>query len=595
MQRKIFITYTILLLVGIIISGVLTLGFMKGSYIETIERTLVSNGNLVNQFVEDRIKEDSFYQIEFPELANRYAKQVNARVTFINNNGIVIGDSEIRPEQLPNIESHLYRPEVQEALNGKIGKSNRYSTTTESNYLYVAIPIIIEERIYGVTRLAFPLVEIDRLNMRLLQNTLIAAFCGAIVATILGYRYVNSVTKPIKEITQTAQKIANGDFKNRVYVKSSDEIGILADTFNIMAAKLNETISELWDKNTKLQSTLSSMNEALFAVDNGYKIILMNAVAKSLFKIDADDVIGKHILEVIRSNKLHDVLKDMLNTQSIGQKEIAIDYPETKILKIYTNFIRLDVDPNRIIGIMALIQDVTEMRKLENMRSEFVANVSHELKTPLTSITGFIETLKGGAIENEKVRNRFLDIIEIETERLRRLIDDLLSLSAIENNKFPLTREEISVNEVIMEINNMVEGLVLQKHIHYVTEIESSLPTIIGNRDRFKQMMLNLIENAMKYTPDHGVVKVLVYKKYDNIFLVVKDTGIGIPKQDIPRLFERFYRVDKARSRKVGGTGLGLAIVKHIVMSFNGDIRVQSEIDKGTEFTVRIPIIEQKS
>ncbi len=595
MQRKIFITYTILLLVGLIISGVLTLGFMKGSYIETLERTLVSNGNLVNQFVEDRIREDSFHEIEFSNLAHRYAKQANARVTFINNNGIVVGDSEIHPEQLPNLESHLYRPEVQEALNGRIGKSNRYSSTTESNYLYAAIPIIVDGRIYGVTRLAFPLVEIDKLNMRLLQNTLIAAFCGAIVATILGYRYVNSVTKPIKEITQTAQKIANGDFKNRVYVKSSDEIGILADTFNIMATKLNETISELWDKNTKLQSTLSSMNEALFAVDNGYNIMLMNAVAKSLFKIDEDDVIGKHILEVIRSNKLHDVLKDMLHSHSIGQKEITIDYPETKILKVYTNFIRLDRDPNRIIGIMALIQDVTEMRKLENMRSEFVANVSHELKTPLTSITGFIETLKAGAIENEKVRNRFLDIIEIETERLRRLIDDLLSLSAIENTKFPIAREEISVNAVITEINNMVEGLVMQKHIQYITEIESSLPPIIGNRDWFKQMMLNLIENAMKYTPDHGVVKVLAYKKYDNIFLVIKDTGIGIPKLDIPRLFERFYRVDKARSRKVGGTGLGLAIVKHIVMSFNGDIKVQSEIDKGTEFTVRIPIIEQKS
>lgn len=595
MQRKIFITYTILLLVGIIISGVLTLGFMKGSYIDTIERTLMSNGNLVNQFVEDRVKEGSFYDIEFSELAHRYAKQINARVTFINNNGFVIGDSEIPPEQLPNIESHLYRPEVQDALRGGVGKSNRYSTTTENNYLYVAIPIVIEERIYGVTRLAFPLVEIDRLNTRLLQNTLIAAFCGAIVATILGYRYVNSVTKPIKEITQTAQKIANGDFKNRVYVNSSDEIGILADTFNIMAVKLNETISELWDKNTKLQSTLSSMNEALFAVDNSYKIILMNAVAKSLFKIDEEDVIGKHILEVIRSNKLHDVLKNMLDTQSIGQKEITIDYPEMKILKVYTNFIRLDVDPNRIIGIMALIQDVTEMRKLENMRSEFVANVSHELKTPLTSITGFIETLKGGAIDNEKVRNRFLDIIEIETERLRRLIDDLLSLSAIENNRFPPIREEISVNVVLAEINDMVEGLVLQKNIHYTTEIDASLPSIIGNRDWFKQMMLNLIENAMKYTPDHGVVKVLAYKKYDNIFLVIKDTGMGIPKQDIPRLFERFYRVDKARSRKVGGTGLGLAIVKHIVMSFNGDIKVQSEVEKGTEFTVRIPIIEQKS
>lgn len=595
MQKRIFFTYTILLLVGIIISGVLTLGFIKGSYLKAMERMLISNGNLVNQFIEDKIEEDPFYNINFSELAHKYAKQANARVTFINNNGIVIGDSEIPLEQLPNIESHLYRPEVQAALKGSIGRSNRYSATTQVNYLYIAVPIRVEGRIFGVTRLAFPLTEIDKLNLKLLQSTLIAALCGLVVATILGYRYVNNVTKPIKEITKSAQKIANGDFKNRVYVKSSDEIGMLADTFNLMAAKLNETISELWDKNTKLQSTLASMNEALFAVDNNYKIILINPVAKSLFKISDEDVIGRHILEVIRSNKLHEVLKDMLHSQSVGQKEIAMDHPETRILKIYTNFIRLDRDPNRIIGIMALIEDVTEMRKLENMRSEFVANVSHELKTPLTSIAGFIETLKSGAIDNEKVRNRFLDIIEIETERLGRLIDDLLSLSAIENSKFSLTREEINVNEVIAEINDMVEGLVAQKHIHYRAEVEASLPPIVGNRDWFKQMMLNLIDNAIKYTPDGGTVKVLVYKKYDNLFLVVKDTGIGIPKQDIPRLFERFYRVDKARSRKVGGTGLGLAIVKHIVLALNGEIRVSSELNKGSEFTVRIPLSGQRS
>ncbi|AOT68448.1 two-component system histidine kinase PnpS [Geosporobacter ferrireducens] len=590
MQRKIFLTYTLLFLVGIIITGLLSLGFMQKSYMENTEDKLVAYGNLINGFLRQRTYEDKLQQLDYSRLAYEYSQEINARVTFINLTGQVIGDSEVKPENIQKIENHLYRPEIQEALSGKVGKSKRTSSTTDVNYIYVAVPLMLDGQIYTITRLAFPLTEINRINFMLMQNVLIAAFCGMIVATILGYRYVNSVTKPIKEITRTAQNIANGALNNRVYVNTSDEIKILADTFNIMTEKLNETISELWDKNTKLQSTLASMNEALFAIDKSYKIMLMNPVAKALFRIENEQVMGKHILEVIRNNKLHDVLQDILNSNHIGQREITIDYPEPKILKIYTNFIRLDMDPNRIIGVMALIQDVTEMRKLEKMRSDFVANVSHELKTPLTSITGFIETLKNGAIDNEKVRNRFLDIIEIETERLSRLIDDLLSLSAIEHDRLSFTKEKIKVNEAIKEIREMVDGLAKQKKIKISFELDGSLPEIYGNPDWFKQMMINLVDNAIKYTQEGGGVKVLAYKRYENIIITVKDTGIGIPKEDIPRLFERFYRVDKARSKKAGGTGLGLAIVKHIVLSFDGEIKVNSELGKGSEFIVRIPL-----
>ena len=590
MQRSIFLTYTLLFLVGIIITGLLSLGFMQKSYMENTEEKLIANGNLVNLFLQERIKKDDLQSIDFTKLAHEYSEKISARVTFINPGGQVIGDSEVKAENLYKMENHLHRPEIQEALSGRIGKSKRVSSTTDVNYIYVAVPLIMGERVDLITRLAFPLTEINRINFMLMQNVMIAALCGMIVATILGYRYVNSVTKPIKEITKTAQSIANGSLNNRVYVNTSDEIKILADTFNIMTEKLNATISELWDKNTKLQSTLTSMNEALFAVDKSYKIMLMNPVAKTLFKIEDEQVMGRHILEVIRNNRLHDVLKDILNSNNVGQTEITIDYPEQKILKIYTNFIRLDMDPNRIIGVMALIQDVTEMRKLEKMRSDFVTNVSHELKTPLTSITGFIETLKNGAIENEKVRNRFLDIIEIETERLSRLIDDLLSLSAIEHDRLHFTKKKIKVNEAIREIGDIVEGLAAQKEIKLIFELDGSLPEIYGNPDWFKQMMINLVDNAIKYTLHGGSVKVLAYKRYENIFIVVKDTGIGIPKEDIPRLFERFYRVDKARSKKAGGTGLGLAIVKHIVLSFDGEIKVNSELGKGSEFIIRIPL-----
>ncbi len=590
MQRRIFLTYTLLLLVGIVITGLLSLGFMQKTYMENMEDKLIANGKLINLLLKERIQEPNMEPLNFSRLAYEYSEEIDARVTFINPAGQVIADSKVKPEDIHKVENHLYRPEIQEALSGKVGRSKRISSTTEVNYIYVAVPLMLGEQLHIITRFAFPLTEVNRINFMLMQNVLIAALCGMIVATILGYRYVNNVTKPIKEITKTAQNIANGALNNRVYVNTSDEIKILADTFNIMTEKLNETISELWDKNTKLQSTLTSMNEALFAVDKSYKIMLMNPVAKVLFKIEDEQVMGKHILEVIRNNKLHDVLQDILNNSNIGQTEITIDYPEQKTLKIYTNYIRLDMDPNRIIGVMALIQDVTEMRKLEKMRSDFVTNVSHELKTPLTSIIGFIETLKNGAIDNEKVRSRFLDIIEIETERLSRLIDDLLSLSAIEHDRLNCTKEKIRVNEVIREIRDIVEGLAKQKEIKLSFELDGSLPEIYGNPDWFKQMMINLVENAIKYTQEGGSVKLLAYRRYDNIFIAVKDTGIGIPKEDIPRLFERFYRVDKGRSKKAGGTGLGLAIVKHIVLSFAGEIKVNSELGKGSEFIIRIPL-----
>lgn len=583
-------TYIILLFVGAILTGLLTLNFVKAIYVENAENKLITNANLINQVIAEKITEDSFSDIDFPKYAYQYATEIGSRITFIDKDGVVVGDSAIKVEDLPRIESHLYRPEIREALNGKTGISKRKSTTTNVEYVYIAAPIIVEDKTYGVTRLAFPLMEFRKLYYKFLQNILIAIFCGLFVMTALGYRYLNNVTKPIQEITSVAKKIAHGDFKNRVYIKSSDEIGILADTFNIMTEKLNETISEMSDKNTKLQSVLTSITEGLFAVDKSYKIILINPIAMAFFGIEDENVYGKHILEVIRNNQLYNAFKDILDNNHIGKKEITIDHPVMKILKIHTNFIRLDMDPNRIIGVMALIQDVTEMRKLEKIRSDFVANVSHELKTPLTSISGFIETLKSGAIDNEKVRNRFLDIIDIETERLTRLINDLLTLSSIENSNLNIKKEEIELHEIVHEVSLMVESLAKQKQINYSTELESNLPFVIGNRDWFKQMILNLVENAIKYTPEEGTVKVLAYQRYNNIFIVVKDSGIGIPKEDKHRLFERFYRVDKARSRKIGGTGLGLAIVKHIIMSFNGEIKVNSELGKGSEFIVRIPI-----
>jgi len=591
MKKKIFTTYAILLLIGTIITGLLSLSFIRISYLDNIENMLITNGNLINSLVEDKLDEKSFSEIGFSNLAFKYSKEINARVTFIERDGKVVGDSQVEKAELKNIENHRFRPEIQEAFDGKIGISERFSSTVKVDYLYVAIPMKKDGIIYGCTRLAYPLNEINKINIGLIRNIIISVTIGLVISIPLGYRYLNHITEPIKEITYIARKIADGDYKSRVNVESSDEIRILADTFNLMSDTLNTNISELQDKNTKLKSIIGSMKEGLIAVDNHKKVILINSPAKEFFNIDISDVFGKKIINLINNNKLENVLMEMLSKSVSDKTEVIVEEPEKRILKIYTEFIKLNEDPNRIIGTLILILDVTEMRKLEKMRTDFVANVSHELKTPLTSIMGFIETLKNGAINNEKVRDRFLDIIEIETERLTRLIDDLLTLSAIESDGLNFgKKEKISVKNVIREIGHMAEELARQKNIQYSYEIEENLPDLYGSRDWFKQLVLNLVENAIKYTPEGGEVKILGYQRKNNVFIKVKDTGIGIPKKDIPRLFERFYRVDKARSRKVGGTGLGLAIVKHIVIAFGGEIRVKSEEGKGSQFTVRIPL-----
>ncbi|SKC48966.1 two-component system histidine kinase PnpS [Maledivibacter halophilus] len=591
MKKKIFITYAILLLMGTILTGLISLSFIRISYLNNIENMLITNGNLINSLVEDKLNYKVFSEVDFSSFSNKVSDQINARVTFIDRYGKVIGDSEVEKEDLKEIENHLYREEVQKALSGEIGKSERFSSTVEVDYLYVAVPMKKGGIIYGVTRLAYPLNEINKINIGLMRNILIAVIIGVVIAIPLGYRYLKHITEPIKEITNIAGKIANGDFDSKVRVKSTDEIKILADTFNFMSSTINANISELHDKNTKLQSIIGSMKEGLIAVDKYKKVILINSQAKKFFNINLEDVLGHNILNLLDDSNLKYQLEEILEKTTSSKVEVKLKDPKPRTIKIYKNIIKLNEDPNRIIGTLILIVDVTEVRKLEKMRTDFVANVSHELKTPLTSIMGFIETLKGGAIDNDKVRDRFLNIIEIETERLTRLIEDLLTLSDIESNGISFKQKvEISVKDVIVEISDMAKELAKQKNIKYSYEMKENLPYIYGSRDWFKQLLLNLVENAIKYTPGGGEVKVLVYERENNIFINVKDTGIGIPKKDIPRLFERFYRVDKARSRKVGGTGLGLAIVKHIVIAFGGKIKVKSEEGRGSEFIVRLPL-----
>ena len=362
----------------------------------------------------------------------------------------------------------------------------------------------------------------------------------------------------------------------------------MAKAIDFMAASIREKINSIKFKNTTMEAILSSVVNGIIAVDSHKKILFINPIALKMLNITEVDIVGKHLLHVIRNNKIDNMIKNILENRSYEENEITLSYPEEKIFRLYSNAIK---HPERdgVIGIIIVIQDVTEIKKLEKMRSEFVANVSHELKTPLTSIKGFVETLKSGAIEDENASIHFLNIIEDEADRLNRLITDILSLSELETKRIKPRLERINTSDKISEIVSILQNQARKKDINLITTIAADVRNLEGDLDQFKQMLINLIDNAIKYTTEGGVVEVTANNLGNDVVIIIKDNGIGIPIEHIPRLFERFYRVDKARSRNVGGTGLGLAIVKYIAIQFESKIEVRSEVGKGTEFILTIP------
>ncbi|HQL35442.1 MAG TPA: ATP-binding protein [Bacillota bacterium] len=588
MQRRIFFNIVVVLLLGVFISGVLSARIVKRNLLSDSEKNLTTEAGLIRELLgESLINNSSNIDI----YVNKIKQITDSRITIVDAMGNVIIDTD---REYTEMENHAGRPEIAAALKGEAGSSIRYSSTLKVDFIYVAQPILKGNSIIGAVRMSKPLYEIKNLLNNLYINILIAVLTGIIASSLLGYKMAMNITKPVKEITYTASRISKGQFDRRINLKDRDEIGILADSINDMAAKLNETITSLQDKNIKLESIMSSMINGIIAVDNSEEILFINPVAESLLGITDREVTGKHILQVVRNNSIDNYLKKILMNKEFFSTEVNFDDSNEKILKLYANPIKQN-GANDIEGIIITIQDVTELRKLERIRTEFIANVSHELKTPLTSIKGFAETLKSFDFDDRQDAIRFLNIIEDEAERLYRLINDILSLSELEQRKTKALRDKIDIEKAVEEVLSVLKSQSDKKNIRLSVKIREGLDSLSGDGDKFKQMLINLIDNAVKYTPENGKVSIEAYKQshdadLDKLIIKVKDNGIGIPKQHIPRLFERFYRVDKARSRSIGGTGLGLAIVKHIVILFNGEIEVTSEVGKGTEFRIILPL-----
>ncbi len=568
MRKKLLIIFMAILFFGVVTTGYVSYSFTKDIILNNIKENLKS---------ECRLLEDNFinYNGNYDVFAKNIKNFINKRVTIIQANGKVLGESD--SNQI-NLENHSNRPEIIQALKNGEGSSTRYSRTEKETMYYYAYKVEKDGLPY-VLRLSVQVNEIRNIQKNYLNLLLLTTAIGIIICAIIVYFYVNIITKPIRMLTKLSTTIALGQYEKRINITSKDEIGELGHAFNIMARRLEETITDLSDKQNKLISILASMDDGVIVIDNNEKILIINAAAQKLFELEGDQT-GKYFIEVTRNKEIHEIV-NMIPDEDV---EIIINQPTKKYLRIKATRV---INYNENLGAMLFIQDITKIKSLEKMRSDFVANVSHELKSPLTSIKGFAETLK--YVEDKPTREKFLDIIYIESERLTRLINDILTLSELENKDTSINFEKIDVNKSIEEIFYIMEPAANGKNINIKLELEANQITIYGDRDKFKQMMINLVDNGIKYTNFGGLVTIKTLNFNKRVKIAITDNGIGIPKKNIARLFERFYRVDKGRSREMGGTGLGLAIVKHIVYLFNGEINVESSVGHGTSFILDFP------
>lgn len=519
------------------------------------------------------------------KLSKELGSRIKSRITIIDLKGRVLADSEVPFQQAASLENHLNRPEVIKALNGQTGEEIRYSSTLKIDMLYLAIPIKENAAFTGILRLALPLTSVQKVLLDVRRTIIIGLFFALGLAFVLASVLAKSLIGPINRIIHASSRFAQGDFSHRIFYSSTDEIGRLAATLNKMAQDIEEKIREIGTTNQHLEAIFNSMIEGVIVTDNATRIISINHAIEELFHIAKIDAQGKFFLEGIRNSDISEVINAVIKSAKFISREIALVMPEQKVIQVNVSPI---FEKDKVTGAVAVIHDISEIRRLETMRRDFVANVSHELKTPLTSIKGFVETLLDGAIDDKKNSRNFLKIIQEHAERLNNLVNDLLDLSYIESKEAALERSRVDLNqlakEVILSFNSRLNKLKIA-----ATSDISAGTFINADRDQIEQVLTNLVDNAIKFNKEGGRIRIASEGLEKNIQVVVEDSGQGIPVKDVPRIFERFYRVDKARSRQLGGTGLGLSIVKHIVELHSGSVGVESIEGLGSKFWFILP------
>ncbi len=526
-------------------------------------------------------------------LCRQLSGELGARITILATDGRVLGDSA---EDSESIENQAGRPEVLAANQAGIGTDVRFSTTADANVLYRAFRQVSAGR-ERLVRFALPLTDIEDLVHEFRQFLLGGLAAAFALGLFLAWAFSRQLSRRVQKLLQFSSQLAGGSFPRNFFPAGDDEIALLERGLNEMSLKLRDNLAQIVAEKEKADSILRSMIEGVLVLDTKGRVLLMNQRARAMFHVpNGLNVHGASVLEITRHPEVHKILEELsIFDFSVRPYSKEVELDDERWFRV--NAARLSETGEDFQGSILVFHDITDVKRLESMRSDFVANVSHELRTPLTAIRGYVETLLHTPPSDPKDNRQFLEIIDRHSERLSRLTEDLLTLSDLESGKIQLSLQPLDVSQLIQRVLEVFWDRAARKEIKLAQRVEPNLPKLIGDLDRLQQLFINLVDNALKYTPNGGQVTLTAASipspngSSSQIEIAVNDTGMGIPEKDLPRITERFYRVDKGRSRDLGGTGLGLAIVKHIVQAHKGDLTIESALKKGTTVRVRLPVV----
>ncbi|MCE5252559.1 PAS domain S-box protein [bacterium] len=580
---KLFQSYLIITFLSLFMVALFTFRSLRDFYSEHTREILKIRAVLVRTMIDGDISFPNAGKID--AVCRTVGSEIGTRVTVITAGGVVVGDSE---EDYRKMDNHGDRPEVKTALSGTVGMATRYSYTLKKDLMYVAVPVEQNGSIIGIVRTSMPVTAVSFSLKIIYMKIALTALVIIVIASIVTFYVSRWINRPIREMIQGINRFAGGDLDFRISMSGIYELETLSEGMNTMAAQLSERISTITEQRNEIEAVFSGMLEAVFAVDMEERIIEYNRAAEKLFSINPENCKGKQIQEVIRNTHLQNFVNTTLTVGETVEEEIVIHNGSDRVLHAHGTPL-LDAQRGQT-GAVIVLNDITQLKRLENVRRDFVANVSHELKTPITSIIGFVETLRDGAIEDIENRNQFLDIILKHSNRLNSIVEDLLSLSRIEQDieNGRIIFEPHNICEILNNVRLLCEPKARRKGI---TVSMSCSDTMINcNVLLLEQAVINLVDNAIKYSGNDSTVYIRSFQDAQTLTIEVSDSGCGIPQEHQTRIFERFYRVDKGRSRELGGTGLGLAIAKHSVLAHKGRIYVESTPGQGSTFTITLPV-----
>ncbi|MGQ9617053.1 MAG: ATP-binding protein [Spirochaetota bacterium] len=547
---------------------------LRSSYIETLKKDLREFA-LPLLIPTEQLLRDGQYD-ELDALVKRIGYEADRRITVIDITGRVIADSIESPELM---ENHQNRPEVIRALSDGVGSSLRYSETLQEKMLYVAVPVMSGGERVGVLRVSIFLRSINKLLSELRKRFYLPSFFMLAFFSVVAFIVSQRFYLPVRQLNEAVKRAASGDMSMKVILRSRDELAQLAENYNRMTDRIKTYMDELSAKTDELNAIISSMHPGLIVLSRDGQILLHNESARTLIK-DVDPG-GKFYWQVLKEAVLLDLIQEVHEKRGALTREVHVD---GRFLQINAGYL------DSIDMILLNFNDVTDIRNLERIKRDFVVNVSHELRTPLTAIKGYAETIEQVGVEDRK----YLEIIKRHTDRLIRIVEDLLTLSELEEQGFKLESEKVDLKQIVEHVIRMFDPKIKEKKLHIHLDVDEGLPVITGDSLKLEQVFINLIDNAVKYTEEGGI-SITLKKNAETIKAEIKDSGIGIAEKHLPRIFERFYTVDKSRSRRLGGTGLGLSIVKHIVNLHGGSVDIQSTPGMGTTVRVNLPMKNEKN